>query len=58
VNTGVRRRTFTPEHVSSGRIRGPRRGPVILCERDNNSGNDDADADDDDDDDGGGDDSQ
>ncbi|KYN08567.1 hypothetical protein ALC62_00423 [Cyphomyrmex costatus] len=44
-NAGVRRRPFTPEHAPPGRIRGPRRGPVIVCERDDGSGNGDVDDD-------------
>ncbi|TGZ37487.1 Uncharacterized protein DBV15_04644 [Temnothorax longispinosus] len=47
VNAGVRRWTFTQEHAPPGRPRGPRRGPVAACERDNDGGDDDADADDD-----------
>lgn len=48
MNAGVRRRTFTQEHAPPGRIRGPCRGPVAACERDDGGGNgdDDDDADD------------
>lgn len=49
MNAGVRRCTFTQEHAPPGRTRGPRRGPVAACERDNGGGDDDADADDDND---------